>query len=423
MKWNLEAKVGVFVLFVLLVIAYVTVLLSDRGGIKGGGYTLSVVLESAEGLIRKTPVEVAGIQVGYIKKLDLVEGGKARALMDIDRRVVLGKDAVATVRTKGFLGETYIDLKPGNPAKGVIPPGGQIEATNPFVDVGRIASDADDFIQRMRDLTAKNEENVNQILDSLAIFSQDLQTLFSERKESIADTMDRLSSVSRKVDEGRGTLGRLVNDEEIAENINEAARGVSAAVGGVNRFQFEFGYHLEYLAVSNDFKNYVGLNLKPRPDKYFILEFVVDPEPSADESVTTAITTTGGASTTTVTEERVVTRDDFRISAQLAKSFYDFTFRGGVIESTGGAGLDWGRGPFLLQFSAFDFRSRDGQKPHLKALGRLNLTKNIFLVSGVDDIISTQRDPDWFVGAGLNLIDEDIKSLFSAATLGASSAR
>src|SRR5262249_300617 len=235
---------------------------------------------------------------------------------------------------KGFLGETYIDLKPGDLSLGAIEKGGEITATNPYVDLGQVASDmkeitnsikkmvADEtgpvnkvlanmevFTKKLPQLTVKNQQSINQIVASLKQFSGDLSEVMADRKESLKDTMARLNSITRKVDEGRGSLGRLVNDEEIADNINDAARGVSEAVGGINRFQFEVGYHLEYLGTTNDFKNYVGVNLKPRPDKYFMLEFVVDPNPSPVEKITTTDVTTGGTTTTITTDQSVVDRD------------------------------------------------------------------------------------------------------------------
>jgi phospholipid/cholesterol/gamma-HCH transport system substrate-binding protein len=436
-------KVGLFALIALAVIAYATVRVSDKGLFGGGYYTVSVVLDSAEGLTLKTPVEVAGIQVGYIDDLELEEGRRAKADLKIDDQVKLGRDAVAQVRTKGFLGETYIDLMPGNLETGSIEQGGRIAATNPYVDLGQIASDVRDittsikklltedqngpvyrvlanmevFTKKMAEMTVQNQAGINAIVANLRQFSSDISEVMTERKESLKQTMARLSSITRKVDEGRGSLGRLVNDEELADNVNEAARGVSEAVGGINRFQFEVGYHLEYLGASQDFKNYVGVALKPRPDKYFLLEFVVDPSPSPTEKVTTTNVTAGGSTTTVVTDENVVDKDKFLISAQLAKEFHNFTLRGGIIESRGGVGLDYNYGPVGVQFSAFDFRTDDGQRPHLKVLGSLNLTKNFFVVSGVDDFISQQQDPDWFFGAGIKFVDNDLKSLLGAASL------
>ena len=440
---SLEMKVGLFAGAALLIIAYLTLRVSDRGIFRGGDYSVMVMIDSAEGLTKKTPVEVAGIQVGYIEDLELHEGRRAKAKLRINRAVRLGRDARAQVRTKGFLGETYVDLLPGNPETGVIEEGGEITATNPYVDLGQIASDmkevtgslkrafaADetepggrigknmgDFTERLAQLTIQNQESINQIVANLRNFTSDLNEVMSERKESLKETMERIERITRKVDEGRGTLGRLINDEETAENINEAAAAVSETLGGINRFQFEVGYHTEYLGVSKDFKNYVGIKLKPRPDKYFLLEFVVDPNPSPVETVTETTVTTGGTTTTVVTDKNVIEKDRFLISAQLAKTFHNFTLRGGVIESRGGVGVDYNIGPFGVQFSAFDFRTDNNQRPHLKVLGSVNLTKNLFVVSGVDDFISKQQDPDWFIGAGLKLVDNDIKSLLNAASL------
>ncbi len=420
MKLGTETKVGLFVLVSLLLVVYVTVRISDRGVYKRG-YEVEVILDSAEGLIRKTPVEVSGIRVGFVSKLDLYQGSKARAVLRLEPRVRLGTDAVARVRTKGFLGETYIELTPGHPEAGEITAGGTITATNPYVDLGQMATDTQGLVNRLREIVEKNQENVDRLIENLAMFSDDLRDLMADKKGDLGASIERLSSVTRKIDEGRGTIGRLVNDEEIATNLNEAARGVSQTIGGVNRFQFEIGYHMEYLGTSRDFKNYVGLNLKPRPDKFFILEFIADPSPTAERTITTRTETTAGVDTQTIIDDSVVKRDEFRISAELAKSFYDFTFRGGLIESRGGIGIDWGRGPFALEFSAFDFRADENERPHLKATGKLHLTKNFFAVSGVDDFISNRQNPDWFVGAGLTLIDEDIKSLFGALALGATS--
>lgn len=439
---SLEFKVGAFAAAALLIIAYATIRVSDRGLFGHGNYEVNVLIDSAEGLTPKTPVEVAGIQIGYIDHLELVEGGRAKARLKLDRAVRLGNNAVAQVRTKGFLGETYVDLKPGDLAVGEIPEGGYITATNPYVDLGQIAADVKEitaslkkmvaeetgpvnrilknmetFTKKLSEITVQNQEGINAIVANLRRFSSDISEVMTERKESLKDTMARLNNITRKVDEGRGTIGRLVNDERIADNINNAAEGVSEALGGFNRLQVDIGYHVEYLGQSKDFKNYLGLALRPRPDKAFMLDFVVDPNPSPVETVTTTTVTTGGTATTVTTDERVVKKDKLLVSAQLAKSFNNFTLRGGIIESRGGVGVDYRYGPVGVEFSAFDFRTDNGQRPHLKALGSVNITKNFFLVSGVDDIISRQQDLDWFVGAGVKFVDNDIKSLLGAASL------
>ena len=154
---SLEMKVGLFAGAALLIIAYLTLRVSDRGIFRGGDYSVMVMIDSAEGLTKKTPVEVAGIQVGYIEDLELHEGRRAKAKLRINRAVRLGRDARAQVRTKGFLGETYVDLLPGNPETGVIEEGGEITATNPYVDLGQIASDMKEVTGSLKRAFAADE--------------------------------------------------------------------------------------------------------------------------------------------------------------------------------------------------------------------------------------------------------------------------
>ena len=162
---------------------------------------------------------------------------------------------------------------------------------------------------------------------------------------------------------------------------------------------------------SQDFKNYVHVALRPSPDKAFLLDFVADPNPNPSHTVRTTDVTVGNNTTQVITDTGTIERNKLRISAQLAKKFYDFTVRGGLIESTGGVGLDYDKGPLGVHFSAFDFQSRYGQRPHLKLMGDVAVTKNFYLLGGLDDIIASQNANDFFVGAGFRLIDEDIKTL------------
>ncbi|MFO1520033.1 MAG: MCE family protein, partial [bacterium] len=72
------------------------------------------------------------------------------------------------------------------------------------------------------------------------------------------------------------------------------------------------------------------------------------------------------------------------------------------------------KGPFGVQFSAFNFGNSANERPHLKAMATVNLTKGFYVLGGADDFISKQHGPDFFFGAGIRFLDEDIKSLLGA---------
>jgi phospholipid/cholesterol/gamma-HCH transport system substrate-binding protein len=200
----------------------------------------------------------------------------------------------------------------------------------------------------------------------------------------IESSMGNIASITNKIDEGQGTIGKLVNDDGTVNRLNDALDGINDTLGSIKKFQTEIGYHTEYLGKSEEFKHYVHLNLRPRPDSAFLLEFVSDPSPPLTRTTTTTDITANGATSTVTTNQAVQEHNKFLVSAQLAKNFYDFTLRGGIIESTGGVGLDYNKGPVGLAFSAYDFSKQAGSgRPHLKLMGNINLTKSIYVLAAL----------------------------------------
>lgn len=451
--WKKERKVGFFAIITLLIIAYSTIKISEGAIFFSSGYDVHVILDTAIGMNPKTPVEIAGIQVGYVKEVDLAEDGRrALATLRIDRdEVFLPEGTTALVKSKGFLGDTFIELMPGPRNAPIIEDGGQLKfggvggdmniLITKFIDIAddvkavsesmrdliapenspfkQTMKNLERFTETMRELVNDNQKNINQITQNFAAVSADMRDILVHSRDDVTDTTSRVASIARKIDEGRGSVGKLVNDEATVDKLNKALDSLDGALGGFNKLQTELGYHTEYLAASKEFKHYIHFDLWPRPDQAFMFEFVEDRSPAATRVTRTTQVTSGGSTSTVTSDVNTVDRDRFLISAQLAKRLYDFTLRGGIIESSGGVGIDYNKGVVDLSFSAFEFNTQQGNKPHLKVLGQVNVTPSLYVVGGADDFINPNQSTDWFVGAGLRLRDEDIKSLLTAGGLNA----
>lgn len=438
-KLSPQLTVGLFAALALAIIIYATLKVSEEGFMGGGTYKVYAILDSAQGLTPKTPLEIAGIQVGTLGNGELIENRQARVALHIQKDVRLTRDIIAQVRTKGFLGETYIDLQQGDPATGYLEPNDTITASNPFMDltqlgdklndiadavhevfageekapVRKIFTNIEEFTTDLRNFTAQNRDDMNRVVRNLAELTESLATLVRENRGDFTNSIGHIENIARKIDEGSGTLGRLVNDERTIDNLNEAVESLNQSLGGFSRFQLEMGYHLEYLGATNDFKNYVELGLRTRPDSAFLLEFVSDPSPASIRETVISDVTSGGTTTTVQTDRQLIERDKFRISAQIARRFQNFTLRGGIIESSAGLGFDWEQSFFKTSFQAFDFRTDGGERPHLKAWGTINVTPNFFILGGVDDPLNPNQPTDWFVGGGFHFVDDDIKALLN----------
>jgi phospholipid/cholesterol/gamma-HCH transport system substrate-binding protein len=451
-------KVGVFAVLACLLIALSTIKVSKGSGLFwGGGYDVEVTVQSAVGIDTRTKVQIAGIGVGRIKQVRLAEDGRrATATIHIDDSdLQIPKGSRVVVRAKGFLGNTYVEIVPNFKSAEMIPPGGELRfggvggdinmMVNRFNDIAddiKVVSESvrelvekddapirntvtnlDAFATLMRELIERNERSINTITDNLSVISSQLRSTIAESRRDAVDSFTNVASITRKVDEGEGTIGKLINDEETVSRVNNTLEALEDTLGGLRGLETELGYHTEFLGGTKDFKHYVHLDLWPRPDQAFLFEFVEDRSPSPNRTSRTTTVTSGGTSTTVTADTQTTDRNQFRLSAQLAKQLYDFTLRGGVIESRGGVGFDYTKGPIKLSASAFDFNTQQGKKPHLKFTGTVKVTPAFYFMGGADDPLNRDQSFDWFVGAGLRIRDDDIKSLLSAGALSAVSSK
>ena len=111
---KLELVVGLFVLTGLLALAWLSIKLARMELIGGDNIPLFAHFSSASGLKVGAPVEIAGVEVGRVDRITLgMDRFDARVRMKIDRAVPIQEDAIASVRTKGLIGDRYIIISPG----------------------------------------------------------------------------------------------------------------------------------------------------------------------------------------------------------------------------------------------------------------------------------------------------------------------
>lgn len=138
-KIDLELIVGLFLLIGIIALSYISVKLGKMEWVGGGGYQVVAVFSSAGGLKVGASVEIAGVEVGRIKSLSLDEDYQARVVLDIDRKVTLQDDSIASIKTKGLLGEKFVDITPGGTEE-MIEEGGMILDTEPPIDLEQLIS-------------------------------------------------------------------------------------------------------------------------------------------------------------------------------------------------------------------------------------------------------------------------------------------
>lgn len=142
-KYSMETTVGIFVAIGLLCVGYMTVKLGKISLFGEDTYTLHARFTSVSGLKVGGPVEIFGIQVGKIEKLE-IDSEKEMALvhMGIHKGIKVFEDGSASVKTAGLIGDKFIKVEPGGSGN-LLKPEGTITETSSALDIedliGRIA--------------------------------------------------------------------------------------------------------------------------------------------------------------------------------------------------------------------------------------------------------------------------------------------
>jgi len=336
MKLSLEAKVGIFVIFCLIVLGYMSTRVGEFSWFKGDSYSVKGYLKDAAGVTKDAFVKFKGVEVGKVNKID-IEDDNVVAYLTIDKKYKIPANVILVVRATGFLGEKYIELSlKETPDEKLLAEGGTIEKSGESTDVdeltnkfGQVADDIKAITESLKDiiattegkdgmktifdnfrdtsdsiktLTLRNQENITQLIDNL----KDVSVVFKERTPNLAEQMDNVTadineimgsskenikatitqleksvtnieSITAKLDKGSGTFGGLINDNETLKNLNETLVSAKNMLGKIDDFKFYLSFSGESLVDTGETKGYFTLKIQPRKHKYYLLGIASDP--------------------------------------------------------------------------------------------------------------------------------------------------
>jgi phospholipid/cholesterol/gamma-HCH transport system substrate-binding protein len=320
--------------------------------------------------------------------------------------------------------------------------------------IGVLVDNLTAFSRDLREISAQNREDLNATIvnfrrfsDTLAAQSPDLiaavrslstnlDQLVKENRQNVGQSLENIrnaaarldsalesvGSIAQKVDQGQGPLGRLVNDEQMGEQLSSAVTGLGELLGTADRLETRFQFRYVTLAENGDGKTAAGIELLPGPDRSYLLELVNNPygRLRVNESTRTVVNPDGSTSTSS---SRTVARkeNELQVTFLVQKWWEDIGLRGGLIESTGGAGLMYRPIDNLdLTLDAFNFL-RDGG-PNLRAEARYTFLRRFHVSAGVENLLDDEEisgpPRTFFFGGGFFFADEDLKTLVRQAPVG-----
>jgi phospholipid/cholesterol/gamma-HCH transport system substrate-binding protein len=131
-KW-LELSVGLFLIIGIACLAYLSINLGRIPFWSPPGYVVRAIFSNVGGLKTNANVTMAGVNIGQVESIRLKDG-RAMVTLRIQNDVALEDDVIASIKTKGLIGDKFISVSPGASDQ-TIKPGGAIQDTQPPLDI------------------------------------------------------------------------------------------------------------------------------------------------------------------------------------------------------------------------------------------------------------------------------------------------
>jgi phospholipid/cholesterol/gamma-HCH transport system substrate-binding protein len=411
-----EIKLGFFLMIVFVVFGYFIIKTESCSEFfsKGKRYPLIAKFTTAAGMFTSAPVRLAGVKIGIVDEIYL-EHRKAVVRMMIDNKYKLLEDARVVISTIGFIGEKYVEIvykdefKTENPK--YLLPGEEIKVVEPFnlesitakfdkiyENTLKITNDISDIISdkyskeslrasfiNLKSITEKLasllDENgkVSRGLDHLDHLVLELDQAFADDKKgllgdlkSTSEKIDRvaadLTKISDDLRQGKGTAGKLLQDEELYKKIDDSVSSVQAMIKDLEKkkksldaIRFNYAIYFDYFTRLKKARSALGLDIAT---KNFLIMTGVNEDP---------------------------VNGDPRFTALGGKKIAMFSVSAGLIESDLGAALRLGLLNSRLNLDLYAYRFTRERNPLLKTMLRFSLSKNINIQAGYYDLLQPQN--------------------------------
>lgn len=227
-------KLGLFVLAGLAFLILLLYMIGRNKNLFGSTYTLKAQFANVQGLVAGNNVRYAGIEVGTVKKIYILNDTTVEVQMIVneDMQQVIKKNAVASIGSDGLMGNKVVNIAAGDGEAAFADEGDVLATSKPIdmdemlrtlektnTDVGVIASNLKNISSRLNTsngLMALLEDE--SMPGSLKAAASNIQVATARAAGMARD----LESIVSNVKEGKGSLGILLNDTSFARNLNDA---------------------------------------------------------------------------------------------------------------------------------------------------------------------------------------------------------
>jgi phospholipid/cholesterol/gamma-HCH transport system substrate-binding protein len=449
-------KVGLLTLIAITSVVVMSLKVTQNQSGFGTHIEYKTILEDASGILEKTPIKIAGINAGRIKSIEL-EGSKALLTFEITDKIKITPAAKMKIKSVGLLGDKFIDMDVGTQEGERLKEGSMIptsggegldnlakDASAVLKDVKEITANIKDALRddqgrnmikeiveninevsrSLRRVTDTNEDKINKIIDDVeAISSQLAHESDRYQKDSLMSDLSKIGPILDKVDatvsdlkiivadvkDGKGTVGKLLRDDAVVDQVSQTLSSVNRLVNRINNIEADIGLSTGANTRTGSDTRF-DLDIYPAPERFFRLGVVTNDFGPQTESKTDTYTSVNGGEETK-TSIRKINKSDFKFNFQIGRRIQRFGLRAGLIESTGGVGIDYFVPDYGIRtgMELFDYQKDAG--PNLRLFSEIKVWNVLFTRIAGEDLISKDSKQSATISFGLRFTDQDLAAL------------
>lgn len=235
--WD-QLKVGALILVALVILGVAILKLGNAGNLFGKRYRLVAYVASASGLRIGGPVTVAGQLAGSIKDIqflpvdtDTTRNLKLIVEVNSALREQVRQDSRAKIKTLGLLGDKVFDITVGTPKYRALHEGDTLVIA-PSIDYEAVVQQASGAIAEVVRLT----RDLSKVTASINRGEGTLGQLVTNRQlyDQLNATLARTSSLMARLENPRGTIGRLLDDPSLYNSLNRAIASADSVISQIN---------------------------------------------------------------------------------------------------------------------------------------------------------------------------------------------
>ncbi len=219
-----ETIVGIFVVASLVALLVMVLIIARQEGLFQEYVEYRAIFSNVSGLKPGSEVHLAGVTVGNVTDIVINPNGTIVVTFKVMKKYSdrIRWDSQASIGFMGLLGEKSLDLTAGTLEKPPVPPEGFVAASEPL-DITQLLAKA-----------APSLGDVQKILNNLVA----LTSKMTEPDGEFSKTMEQVSQIVTKINQGKGSLGMLINNPDLYKEATQTAAGANKFITDLDQSIF-----------------------------------------------------------------------------------------------------------------------------------------------------------------------------------------